>query len=124
GGDEPAAPAEPEVVLTPKQRRQHKRSRHTGETRPQRSAEERQAERKETRAGKAKVRSAYRIKHRAKLKERRAAAPATEPTPVAETPAGKPKVRQGVVVSDKPDKTITVRIDVARRHRRYGKVVR
>ncbi|HEY5430067.1 MAG TPA: 30S ribosomal protein S17 [Solirubrobacteraceae bacterium] len=34
------------------------------------------------------------------------------------------KVRQGVVVSDKADKTITVRIDTARRHRRYAKVVR
>ena len=37
---------------------------------------------------------------------------------------GAPKVRQGVVVSDKADKTITVRIDVARRHRRYEKIVR
>jgi small subunit ribosomal protein S17 len=34
------------------------------------------------------------------------------------------KTRQGVVVSDKPDKTITVRIDSARRHRRYQKIVR
>ncbi len=37
---------------------------------------------------------------------------------------GARKVRQGVVVSDKADKTITVRIDVARRHRRYEKIVR
>jgi small subunit ribosomal protein S17 len=37
---------------------------------------------------------------------------------------GARKVRQGVVVSDKADKTITVRIDVARRHRRYQKIVR
>jgi small subunit ribosomal protein S17 len=29
-----------------------------------------------------------------------------------------------VVVSDKADKTITVRIDVTRRHRRYEKIVR
>ena len=34
------------------------------------------------------------------------------------------KVRQGMVVSDKADKTITVRIDIARRHRRYEKIVR
>ena len=34
------------------------------------------------------------------------------------------RVRQGVVVSDKAEKTITVRIDVARRHRRYEKIVR
>jgi small subunit ribosomal protein S17 len=30
----------------------------------------------------------------------------------------------GKVVSDKADKTITVRIDTARRHRRYQKIVR
>ncbi|MFZ0974938.1 MAG: 30S ribosomal protein S17 [Solirubrobacteraceae bacterium] len=29
-----------------------------------------------------------------------------------------------MVVSDKADKTITVRIDIARRHRRYEKIVR
>jgi small subunit ribosomal protein S17 len=33
-------------------------------------------------------------------------------------------VRQGVVVSDRADKTITVRIEVQRAHRTYGKVVR
>ena len=37
---------------------------------------------------------------------------------------GRPKVRQGIVTSDKADKTITVRIDAARRHRRYEKIVR
>jgi small subunit ribosomal protein S17 len=37
---------------------------------------------------------------------------------------GKRKVRQGIVVSDKAEKTIVVRIDVARRHRRYEKIVR
>src|SRR5205085_12137535 len=37
---------------------------------------------------------------------------------------GRQKVRQGVVVSDKPDKTIVVRIDMARRHPRYEKIVR
>ena len=34
------------------------------------------------------------------------------------------KIRQGVVVSDRADKTITVRIDIARRHPAYEKVVR
>jgi small subunit ribosomal protein S17 len=33
-------------------------------------------------------------------------------------------VRQCIVVSAKPDKTITVRIDIARRHRTYKKIVR
>jgi small subunit ribosomal protein S17 len=34
------------------------------------------------------------------------------------------KLRQGVVVSDKAEKTITVRISSTRRHRRYEKIVR
>ena len=46
---------------------------------------------------------------------------------MAETPAesiaGR-KVRTGVVVSDKRDKSITVRIDMQRPHRTYGKIVR
>ncbi|MCU0306630.1 MAG: 30S ribosomal protein S17 [Thermoleophilia bacterium] len=46
---------------------------------------------------------------------------------MAETPqasvAGR-KTRTGVVVSDARDKTITVRIDVARPHPIYGKTVR
>ncbi|HEY5141999.1 MAG TPA: 30S ribosomal protein S17 [Solirubrobacteraceae bacterium] len=33
-------------------------------------------------------------------------------------------MRQGIVVSDKADKTITVRIDTAKRHPRYQKIVR
>ena len=37
---------------------------------------------------------------------------------------GKPKVRQGVVVSDKAEKTIVVRVDITRRHRRYHKILR
>ena len=45
-------------------------------------------------------------------------------TPAREHVAGIQKTRQGIVVSDKADKTITVRIDVARRHRKYGKIVR
>ena len=34
------------------------------------------------------------------------------------------KERRGIVVSDAMDKTIIVRIDVAQKHERYGKVVR
>ena len=33
-------------------------------------------------------------------------------------------MRQGIVVSDKADKTITVRMDIARRHKRYHKILR
>jgi small subunit ribosomal protein S17 len=43
---------------------------------------------------------------------------------VAEHDANAAKVRQGVVVSDKGDKSITVRIEIARRHRTYEKIVR
>ena len=51
--------------------------------------------------------------------------PAPEPLPPVHAPVeGTRRVRQGIVVSDKAEKTITVRIDVARRHRRYEKIVR
>ena len=42
----------------------------------------------------------------------------------AEAGSGRPKVRQGVVASAKGDKTITVLIDVIKRHRRYHKIMR
>jgi small subunit ribosomal protein S17 len=70
-------------------------------------------------------RRARRLQERAKASERRAAAPAAEPlAPVHAPVEGARRVRQGVVVSDKAEKTITVRIDTARRHRRYEKIVR
>ncbi|MDP9377496.1 MAG: 30S ribosomal protein S17 [Actinomycetota bacterium] len=37
---------------------------------------------------------------------------------------GRPKTRQGVVLSAKPDKTISVRIDLVKRHPRYHKIMR
>ena len=45
-------------------------------------------------------------------------------TPKPEHVEGRKLERTGTVVSAKPDKTITVRIDVARRHRKYKKIVR
>ena len=70
-------------------------------------------------------RRARRLQERAKAAERRAAAPAPEPlAPVHAPVEGTRRVRQGIVVSDKAEKTITVRIDIARRHRRYEKIVR
>jgi small subunit ribosomal protein S17 len=45
-------------------------------------------------------------------------------TPTAERDANAAKVRQGIVVSDKGEKSITVRIDIVRRHPTYEKVVR
>jgi small subunit ribosomal protein S17 len=81
------------------------------------------AERQERRRRNAEQRRRWRAKRREKQRAARAAAPA-EGSPPREHGPGKPKTRQGVVVSAKPDKTITVRIDVTRRHRQYKKVLR
>ena len=118
----PAEDAEPEELLHPKERRRRARSQHTGEAQPQRSPEERAAERAEARRKKAAERRRWRQRSR----ERRRARPEkTEPlTARPSTGRAAPRVRQGIVVSDKADKTITVRIDVARRHRMYKKIVR
>jgi small subunit ribosomal protein S17 len=117
----PEAAAEPEVQLSPKERRKRNRSLHKGEAGTRRSVEERTAERLERRRKKAVERRKWRVKSR----ERRRAASSGEGTPPAEkATTGSPRIRQGVVVSDKADKTITVRIDVARPHRTYGKIVR
>jgi small subunit ribosomal protein S17 len=123
GSDAPAA--EPAEELSPKERRRRERSKHTGKPRPQRTAEERHAERLADRKRKADRRRARRLQERAKASERRVAAPAPEPlAPVHAPVEGSRRVRQGIVVSDKAAKTITVRIDTARRHRRYEKIVR
>jgi small subunit ribosomal protein S17 len=120
-----AAPAEPVEQLPPKERRRKARSTHTGTARKPRSPEERHAERLELRRTKAVKRRTRRLQERTKRAERRAAAPAPQAlAPVHPPTEGARRVRQGVVVSDKADKTITVRIDVARRHRRYEKIVR
>ena len=76
-------------------------------------------ERDELRRKKAAARTRRRASEKAKRGEARG-----EGTPPAGHGPGAPKVRLGKVVSDKADKTITVRIDVARRHRRYQKIVR
>lgn len=124
GAIKPVHEPEPAEQLAPKERRRRARSTHT-EARAPRTAEERHAERVAERRAKAVRRRARRLQERAKASERRAAAPAREPLPPVHAPVeGARKMRQGVVVSDKADKTITVRIDVARRHRRYQKIVR
>jgi len=126
--DAPAAPVAASAPVeqgTPKERRRAKRSKHSGEVRASRTPEERHAERVAERGRKAVRRRARRLQERAKAAERRAAAPAPEPlAPVHAPVEGTRRVRQGIVVSDKAAKTITVRIDVARRHRRYEKIVR
>jgi small subunit ribosomal protein S17 len=121
----PAPVSEPQDDRSAKERRRDTRSSHTGEARPARSSEERHAERQAVRKRKAVARRARRLQERAKAAERRAAAPPAEPlAPVHAPVEGTRRVRQGIVVSDKAAKTITVRIDVARRHRRYEKIVR
>jgi small subunit ribosomal protein S17 len=114
----PAEDAEPEEVLHPKDLRKRSRSTHTGEARPQRSGEERVTERVAARRAKATARSRRRAQERAKRGE---PGQGTDP---AERESGVRKSQLGTVVSDKADKTITVRVDIVRRHRRYEKVVR
>lgn len=112
-----------EAKLSPReQRRRERELRRAREAsaRPSRTPQERAAERAEAR----KAKAARRRARRAKLRELAKAGEPGQPTPPREREPGRQKVRQGIVVSDKPDKTITVRIDVARRHRRYEKIVR
>ena len=111
--------AEPE--LSPKERRARTRSTRAGEPRPPRTLEERLEERAQRRAANAAERRRWRAKSREK---RRAGGPREGTPPADRRGTGSARVRQGVVVSDKGDKTITVQIDVARQHRTYGKIVR
>jgi small subunit ribosomal protein S17 len=121
--EEAPAPAAEEAVPDPdgdlpwKERRRLQKSRQSGEAGPQLSTEERVAKRAEER----RVRANLRRKQREAVKTDRR--PGTG-TPPAESEANAAKVRQGIVVSSKGDKSITVRIDIARRHRTYEKIVR
>jgi len=109
----PAAPSEPQAPqLTPQERRVAARAKRG---RRRASSPE---ERLEVRKAKATARSRRRQQERAKKTTK------GEGTPPAEHGTGTPQVRMGKVVSDKADKTITVRIDIAKRHRRYRKIVR
>jgi small subunit ribosomal protein S17 len=119
-----AAPAEPQEVLAPKERRARRRATKKPAARGPVTPEQRDEERRARRAQKAKLRRAYRLRERTKTAEQRAAAPTPEPDHAPEHGPGRAKVRQGIVVSDKADKTIIVRVDVTRRHRRYGKIMR
>lgn len=120
-GADSGEPAEPEEKLHPKEARKRARSRAAGPAKPARSAEDRHAERVATRKAKAVARKRRRDQEKAKKK---ATGTTGTPTPAAEHVEGNPQVRRGTVVSAKPDKTITVRIDTARRHRKYEKIVR
>lgn len=127
--DAPAAEAEdeapaaeeaepnPEDDLPWKERLRLQKSRRQPRKAGPSDPEERKAQRAEARKRKATLRR----------KQRAAAKVAHTPgtgTPPAERDSNAAKVRQGIVVSSKGDKSITVRIDIARRHRTYEKIVR
>jgi small subunit ribosomal protein S17 len=114
----PPAPASPEDDLPWKEKRRLERSRRPHEARPQLSPEERATQRREERKSAAAMRRKGRAAAKEKKGETRTGTPPAEPVPNAA------KVRQGIVVSNKADKSITVRIDIARRHPTYEKVVR
>ena len=78
-------------------------------------------ERAERRRRKARLRRNWRQKQKAKHAGAASSAPAAVAT---EHGPGRPRERQGIVVSDKADKTVTVRIDVTRQHPVYKKTVR
>ena len=127
--EEPVAEAEeatPDIdpSLPRKERLRLLKSREAAEAKPTRSPEDRQAERVALRKQKAAARSRRRKQEREKARAARADQPAGEVTPPKEHGPGRPKTRTGIVVSDKANKTITVRIEDARRHRRYEKIVR
>ena len=118
--DETAA-AQPEEQLSPKQRRQRSRSAKPGDAKPARTPEQRAADRAEKRRKAAASRTRWRASRRAKRGEAR---PGTGTPPADRAGTGSPRVRQGIVVSDKGDKTIVVAIAQAKQHRTYGKIVR
>jgi small subunit ribosomal protein S17 len=121
-GSAPATPPEPS--LEPKERRRRARASKAARSaaRPQLTPEERHEERAAQRRRKAGERRVGRQRERAK--QRAASSGPTADIAAREHEPGAQKTRQGVVVSDRADKTITVRIDIARRHRRYEKIVR
>jgi len=120
----PAAEAAPEKEPDPeddlpwKERRRLQRSRRPHKAKSSQTPEERAAARLAARKKKAAERRTERAAAKAKKGE-----PKTG-TPKAERDSNAAKVRQGIVVSNKGDKSITVRIDFARRHPTYEKIVR
>jgi len=114
---EEAAEESEEDQLPWKEKRRLERSRRPHKPGPARTPEERVAERAQRRKSKAGMRR----KERAAKKQGKTAGAGT---PIAEKESVAAKTRQGIVVSNKGEKSITVRIDIARRHPTYEKVVR
>jgi len=114
---EEAAEPSPEDELPWKEKRRLERSRRPHKAGPTLKPDERAAKRAEGR----KLKAVSRRKERAAAKAGKTAGTGTPP---AEKDAVAAKMRQGIVVSNKGEKSITVRIDIARRHPTYEKVVR
>ena len=115
----------------PKRKSAAKKSTKAAASEPALTPEQRAEERSKLRKARSIARRRYRLKLREKQREQRAKAPVSKAsTDAASTPegvkesSGRLKVRSGVVVSDKAQKTIAVRIDSAKPHRRYRKIVR
>jgi len=87
----------------------------------QQTVEKHVAEREERRRRNAEARRRRREKAKAKRTPGEGSA---EQSPAKEHGPGKPRTRQGIVTSAKADKTITVRIETARRHKMYKKIIR
>jgi small subunit ribosomal protein S17 len=109
--------ASEEDELPWKEKRRLENSRRPHKARPQQTPEERKA----ARLAERKRRAGERRKERAGAKAKKT--PGTG-TPAAEKESNAAKVRQGIVVSDKAEKSITVRVDIVRRHPTYEKVIR
>jgi len=116
-GSDEEAPASEEDELPWKEKRRLEKSRRPHKARPQQSPEERKA----ARVAEQKRRGAERRKERAGAKAKKTHGTGT---PAAEKESNAAKVRQGIVVSDKGQKSITVRVDIVRRHPTYEKVIR
>jgi small subunit ribosomal protein S17 len=115
--EEAEAEPNPEDELPWKERRRLERSRRPHKAGPQLSVEERAKQREADR----KRRAELRRKQRAEARKEKTAGSGT---PKAERESNAAKVRQGIVVSDKGQKSITVRVDIVRRHPVYEKVIR
>ena len=87
----------------------------------QQTIEKHVAEREKRRRRNAEARRRRREKEKAK---RTGGDGPAETPPAKEHGPGRPRTRQGIVTSAKADKTITVRIETARRHKMYKKIIR
>jgi small subunit ribosomal protein S17 len=123
GEQESGAAQQPAEVLSPKERKRRARAAKPGPRRP-RTPEEREAVRARKRGLRREARARVRDKRRREPAAGEAEVGAAAQAEPRRKGAGRQKTRQGVVVSDRAAKSITVRIDTAHRHPRYEKIVR